>query len=80
MAAGCLVFIGFQKRAKIERTLEKVPPLLVVAAIVMIMFMPISWAVPATTSIVVLSAILLACLKRVERQHAPSSPTKELFL
>ena len=63
MAAGCLVFIGFQKRAKIERALEKVPPLLVVAAIVMIMFMPISWAVPATTSIVVLSAILLACLK-----------------
>ncbi|MEB3159719.1 MAG: acyltransferase family protein [Synechococcus sp.] len=63
MAAGCLIFIGFQKRAKIERTLEKAPPLLVVTAIVAVMFLPISWAVPATISTVVLSAILIACLK-----------------
>ena len=26
MAAGCLVFIGFQKRAKIEQALEQLPP------------------------------------------------------
>ena len=63
MAAGCLIFIGFQKRSKIEQTLEKVPPLLVVTAIVALMFLPISWAVPATISIVVLSAVLVACLK-----------------
>jgi len=63
MAAGCLVFIGFQKRAKIEQTLEKVPPLLVVTAIVALMFLPISWAVQATISLVILSAVLLACLK-----------------
>ena len=63
MAAGCLVFIGFQKRAKIEQTLEKVPPLLVVAAMFVVMFLPTSWAVPATILIVVLSTILLACLK-----------------
>ena len=31
MAAGCLIFIGFQKRASIEQFLEKVPPLLVLA-------------------------------------------------
>ena len=63
MAAGCLIFIGFQKRAKIEQTLEKVPPLLVVTAIVSVMFLPISWAVPATISLVLLSAVLIACLK-----------------
>ena len=26
MAAGCLIFIGFQKRASVEQLLEKVPP------------------------------------------------------
>jgi peptidoglycan/LPS O-acetylase OafA/YrhL len=63
MAAGCLVFIGFQKRAKIEQSLEKVSPLLVVAAMVGIMFLPIHLAVPATIAIVVLSSVLIACLK-----------------
>ncbi len=63
MAAGCLIFIGFQKRANIEQALEKVPPLLVIIAIVAVMLLPISWAVTATISMVLLSAILIACLK-----------------
>jgi peptidoglycan/LPS O-acetylase OafA/YrhL len=64
MAAGCLIFIGFQKREKIEQALEQAPPLLVVAAMVGVMFLPTEAAVPATISIVVLSAILVACLKK----------------
>jgi peptidoglycan/LPS O-acetylase OafA/YrhL len=64
MAAGCLLFIGFQRRARIEQALERVPPLLVVAAMVGVMFLPVSAALPATIGIVVLSAILIACLKR----------------
>ena len=64
MAAGCLLFIGFQKRARIEQALEKVPPLLVVAAIIGVMYLPVVAAVPATIGIVVLSAVLIACLKR----------------
>ncbi|MFM8926969.1 MAG: acyltransferase family protein [Rhodoluna sp.] len=64
MAAGCLLFIGFQKRARIERILEQVPPLLVVTAMVGMMFLPVSAAVPATIGIVVLSAILIASLKK----------------
>jgi peptidoglycan/LPS O-acetylase OafA/YrhL len=63
MAAGCLVFIGFQKRAKIEQALEKAPPLMVVAVMVGVMFLPIHSAVPATIAIVVLSSVLIACLK-----------------
>jgi peptidoglycan/LPS O-acetylase OafA/YrhL len=63
MAAGCLVFIVFQKRAAIEQALERVPPLLIVAAMTGIMFLPISTAVPATISIVALSSVLIACLK-----------------
>lgn len=64
MAAGCLIFIGFQKRARIEQALEQVPPLLVVAAMVGVMFLPVSAAVPATLGIVLLSAVLIACLKQ----------------
>ncbi|QPN67001.1 acyltransferase [Synechococcus sp. CBW1006] len=64
MAVGCLVFIGFQKRAKIEQSLERVPPLLAVAAMVGVMFLPTEAAVPATIAIVALSAVLIACLKK----------------
>ncbi|WP_341885412.1 acyltransferase family protein [Synechococcus sp. UW140] len=64
MAAGCLVFIGFLKRARIEQALEKIPPLLVVAAMVGVMYLPVAAAVPATIGIVVMSAVLIACLKR----------------
>jgi peptidoglycan/LPS O-acetylase OafA/YrhL len=64
MAAGCLIFIGFQKRVRIEQALEQVPPLLVVATMVGVMFLPVSAAVPATFGVVVLSAILIACLKK----------------
>jgi peptidoglycan/LPS O-acetylase OafA/YrhL len=64
MAAGCLIFIGFQKRAKIEQALERVPPLLVVVAMLGVMFLPVSAAIPATIGFVVLSAILIACLKQ----------------
>ena len=63
MAAGCLIFIGFQKRAKIEQALERVPPLLAVVAMICVMLLPISAAVPATICIVVLAAVLIACLK-----------------
>ncbi|MCP9911907.1 acyltransferase [Cyanobium sp. BA20m-14] len=64
MAAGCLVFIGFLKRARIEQALEQIPPLLVVAAMVGVMYLPVAAAVPATIGIVVLSAVLIACLKK----------------
>jgi peptidoglycan/LPS O-acetylase OafA/YrhL len=64
MAAGCLLFIGFQKRAMIEQALEQVPPLLVMVGMVGVMLLPTEAAVPATISVVVLSAILIACLKQ----------------
>lgn len=64
MAAGCLIFIGFQKRAKIEQALEQVPPLLVVAAMVGVMFLPVAAAVPSTIGVVVLSAVLIASMKQ----------------
>ena len=63
MAAGCLVFIGFQKRARIEQALEQVPPLLIVAVMTAIMFRPIGGR-GGTIVIVILAAVLIACLKK----------------
>jgi len=64
MASGCLIFIGFQKRASIEQFLDKVPPLLVVALIVGVMYLPMPLAAVATISVVMLSSILIASLKK----------------
>jgi hypothetical protein len=64
MAAGCLTFIGFNKRARLEQALEKVPPLLVVSAMFGVMFLPVSSAVPAKIGIVLFAAVLIACLKQ----------------
>ena len=64
LAAGCLIFIGFQKRASIEQFLEKMPPLLVLALIVGVMYLPMSMASASTMAVVVLSSILIASLKK----------------
>ena len=64
MAAGCLIFIGFQKRASVEQLLEKVPPLLVMALIVGVMYLPMSMAAASTVAVVTLSSILIASLKK----------------
>ena len=63
MAVGCLIFIGFQKQASVEKLLEKVPPLLVTALIVGVMYLPMSMASASTIAVVALSSILIACLK-----------------
>jgi hypothetical protein len=63
MAAGCLIFIGFQKRASIEQSLEKAPPLLILGLIVGSMYLPMSFASESTVAIVTLSSILIASLK-----------------
>ena len=64
MAAGCLIFIGFQKRASVEQLLEKVPPLVVLALIVGVMYLPKSLAAASTIAVVALTSILIASLKK----------------
>ncbi|MDC3009928.1 acyltransferase [Synechococcus sp. AH-736-G20] len=64
MAAGCLIFIGFQKRASVEQLLERVPPLLLMALIVGVMYLPMSMAAGSTVAVVALSSILIASLKK----------------
>ncbi len=64
MASGCLLFLGIQKRKSLEHLLEKVPPILVLAMIVGIMYFPMSWAAASTVAVVILTSILIASLKK----------------
>ena len=64
MAVGCLIFIGFKKRASIEHFLEKVPPFLILALIVSAMYLPRSLAAASTIAVVGLSSVLIASLKK----------------
>jgi len=64
MATGCLIFIGFQKRATLEQLLERVPPLAALTLIVAVMYLPISIAETSTIAVVALSCILIASLKK----------------
>ena len=64
MASGCLLFIGFNKRKSVEQFLEKIPPLLVLLLISGVMYLPMSLATVTTVSVVSLSALLIASLKK----------------
>ena len=64
MAAGCILFIIFQKRKSIEKLSEKVPPTLVLALIIGVMYLPLSLGTVSTFLVVLLSAVLLASLKK----------------
>ena len=64
MATGCLVFLIIQKKGIIGKKLEKTPPLLILFLMLGIMFLPISFAVISTVSIVILTALLIICLRK----------------
>ncbi len=64
MSAGCLLFIGLEKRKSIEQFLEKVPPILVLALIIGVMYLPMSLATFSTVLVVFLSLVLIASLKK----------------
>jgi peptidoglycan/LPS O-acetylase OafA/YrhL len=63
MGAGCLLFLSLKHFNRFFRTLDKVPPLIVTAAVVAVLFVPLQFAVQATFAIVVLTAVLITCLR-----------------
>lgn len=64
LAAGCLVFIAFRRRAFLEILLRKIPPTLVIFLIVAVMFLPSSYATTSTLAVVALTSALIACLRQ----------------
>ena len=80
IASGSLVFILYQRRKSIEKLLEKVPPILLLSLIVGIMFFQISWATASTVAVVLLSAILLASLKKGTKSYTFFSNPKVVYI
>ena len=64
MALGCQLFIGLKKRPSIKKFFEKIPPLLVLALIIGVMYSPNSLATTSTIAVVGLSLVLIASLKK----------------
>ena len=64
MSVGCLLFIVFQKRASIRKFFKKIPPFLFVISIIAVMYLPSSLATLSTVTVVVLTCLLIASLKK----------------
>jgi len=63
LGAGCLLFLALKHSNRFLRVLERIPPWLVTSAIVAVLFVPIQFAVQATIGVVMLTAVLIACLR-----------------
>jgi peptidoglycan/LPS O-acetylase OafA/YrhL len=69
LGAGCLLFLGLKHSNRFFRTLEKIPPLIVTGAVVAVLFVPLQLAVPATFAVVVLTVVLITCLRPKTNAH-----------
>jgi peptidoglycan/LPS O-acetylase OafA/YrhL len=63
LSAGCLLFLSLKHSHRSLRGLENVPPLMVTGAIVAVLFVPLQFAVQATAAVVVLTIVLINCLR-----------------
>ncbi|MEB3199774.1 MAG: acyltransferase family protein [Synechococcaceae cyanobacterium] len=63
IASGCLVFLALNHTTRISTLLGKLPPLMAASAMAVVIVSPAVTPVPATIIIVVLTAILIACLR-----------------
>jgi peptidoglycan/LPS O-acetylase OafA/YrhL len=72
MSAGCLLFLGLQHSNRFICGVKNLPPAAVTIAIIAVLFIPLQFAVFSTVAVVMLSAILIACLR-------PETPSYNLF-
>ena len=64
MSAGCLLFIVFKKNSLIKEFFKKIPPLPILILIFLVMYLPPSLATLSTITIVILTCMLIASLKK----------------
>ena len=63
MGAGCLLFLGLKHPSGLLVRLESIPPLVVTAGIVAVLFIPLQFAAKATIAVVLFTSVLIACLR-----------------
>lgn len=64
ISTGCLIFLTIEKKSRKLKYIEKVPPFFILGLILIIMYLPISWAAISTFAIVSSTALLIICLKK----------------
>ncbi|AFY33790.1 acyltransferase family protein [Calothrix sp. PCC 7507] len=62
MGAGCLLFLGLKHPSGLRVRLQSIPPLVVTAGIVAVLFIPLQFAAKATIAVVLFTSVLIACL------------------
>ena len=80
MAAGCLLFLVFQKRSSVEQFFEKVSPLVVLILIIGVMYLPRPFAAISTIAVVVLSCIFISSLKKEKTLFKIFTNSKVVYL
>lgn len=65
LGVGCLTFLGLNhfSKSRFIRFLEIIPPLIITVAIIIVLCMPLQFAISATISVVFLIAILIAGIR-----------------
>ncbi|WP_348252742.1 acyltransferase family protein [Trichocoleus desertorum] len=63
LSAGCLLFLSLKPSNRFLRALGHLPPLITTGAVVAVLFVPLQFAVQATVAVVVLTAVLITCLR-----------------
>jgi peptidoglycan/LPS O-acetylase OafA/YrhL len=63
LGAGCLLFLGLEQSNVFFRTLERIPPLIVIGIVTSVLFAPSNLTWKTTIAIVVLTAVLIICIR-----------------
>ena len=69
LGTGCLLFLGLKRSSRFLRNVESIPPLMVTSAVVAVLFSPLQFAVQATITVVLLTAVLITCLRSGTAGH-----------
>lgn len=64
LGAGCLVFLASRSPNWVYRLLSRTPPTLVTAALLVALFIPFQFAIPATVTVVFLTSALIVCVRK----------------
>ena len=80
IAIGCLVFLVLRVKSSVIESLKDISPTAVLAGIIGIMFLPLSFALFSTVFMVTLSALMIICLRGDKSLFKGFLPIKMLYI
>ncbi len=80
MCSGCLLFLILKRSARFSNWVNNFSPLVITMTMMAIFFVPLQFAVQATIAIVILTGILIACLKEETNAYRYFAHPKIVFI